>query len=341
MSKKKRKVAFIVSIVVVLLLVLSLGFFFVFQTAFPEDDFIIREDFSGYTTGNPDFIAIELMRQNLRGERTDLTIPIEQIPERYCVYSSCEGARQQAIDSLRSGSLSPAYIQFDNNYGVGTREGVKIGSNVGQINPADYWLRVPFSPTCGSGSNCGENMMLYDNKDYRGNDVRIKMLGNVYIVESNNMGQIRISTDGVIGLVELKSSTVNSDNVYVSVNGNDKGTINLQGRPLKLKFGSGTWIDFIAYNPLGCEIRDDEEIFYTPYKAGSKIHIDDLKPRPIHFCPQETHFLIRDMGTNNIVGDRGELMRKLVRGETIIVPESKIYYPHWVGKYVQGIRNRC
>jgi len=204
------------------------------------------------------------------------------------------------------------------------------------VNGLGGSLIVPYSNV-----NRGK-IQIWDRKDYRGNDIKIRASGGqVYLNEYRfNMG-----SDGSILLAV--SSTVNSDMVQVSINGADKGEINLNGKPLNIGLETGLWVDYIKYNPLGCEIRNDEVLVFDDFTSGSSFNlIDDdniqnLKYKPIHYCPTETQFLIRDLTTNNIVGDRGELLRKLVRGETITVPQNKLYRVSYITKFVEGQTPSC
>lgn len=173
--------------------------------------------------------------------------------------------------------------------------------------------------------------------DFRGKDIKILAGGGrLYI------GNIGINLDANKHLVEYKASTVNSNNGVILVDGNKYADVAIQSEDtLKVSISTGLAIDYIRYNILGCDIRNDEVIVFDDYTAGSTININNLKYTPIHFCQQETQFLIRDLVANSIVSDRGELLKQLVRGQNIVVPENKIYRVSYITKFVEGVTLRC
>lgn len=93
--------------------------------------------------------------------------------------------------------------------------------------------------------------------------------------------------------------------------------------------------------PYNCKIEDDEVLVFDSFAAGSPVNITSLAYEPVKFC-LDYPIKARSFEENGIKTDiRGEMLHKIVKGETFIVPENEEWKVYSITKYHAGMDDRC
>ena len=93
--------------------------------------------------------------------------------------------------------------------------------------------------------------------------------------------------------------------------------------------------------PYNCKINDDEILLFDSFSAGSTVNISSLSYEPVKFC-LDYPIKARSFDENGIKTDiRGEILQKIVRGESTVMPENEEWKVYYITKLTPDISLRC
>ncbi|MFC1591654.1 hypothetical protein ACFL43_03920, partial [Thermodesulfobacteriota bacterium] len=93
--------------------------------------------------------------------------------------------------------------------------------------------------------------------------------------------------------------------------------------------------------PYNCKIADDEVLVFDSFAAGSVVNISSLYYEPVKFC-LDYPIKARSFEENGIKTDiRGEILQRIVRGESVIVPVTEEWKFYYITKYTSGMDTPC
>lgn len=147
---------------------------------------------------------------------------------------------------------------------------------------------------------------------------------------------------------------ITSEELLVVVNGVEKTipeptsgilTFEVHGAELRdfgtqdIMFG----VDVIKYRYLfNCEVEADEQPVRDVFLEGSTFDISDLSFFPLKFCLDAYPAVVRSLEEEGVRADiRGEITRKLARGEKITVQSGTTISVHYIADYENGMTERC
>ena len=176
-----------------------------------------------------------------------------------------------------------------------------------------------------------EKFFTYSRKSssqYRPNtvDFLIEMIPSF---EDNNLYTIKLN--GVDKeVVDVSQAT--SDRLTMEFDGAEDGPIN----PAYISF------DYVKYKiPYNCKIEDDEVLVFDSFSEGSTVNISTLAYEPVKFC-LDYPIKARSFSENGIKTDiRGEILQKIVRGQSSTVPPAEEWKVYYITKNVPNIELRC
>jgi len=156
--------------------------------------------------------------------------------------------------------------------------------------------------------------------------------------------------------IEVIPSFEKKDIFAVKLAGEDHTVVNLSNPTgdgkVKLKFNinsyggmSGSLItgaQFLKYKlPYSCKINDDEILIFDSFAAGSSVNISTLSHEPVKFC-LDYPIKARSFEEEGIKTDiRGEILQKIVGGESTTVPEDEEWKVYYITKLTDDISLRC
>lgn len=93
--------------------------------------------------------------------------------------------------------------------------------------------------------------------------------------------------------------------------------------------------------PYNCKIEDDEVLVFDSFSAGSPVNISSLAYEPVKFC-LDYPIKARSFEEDGIKTDiRGEILHRMVKGQTFIVPENEEWKVFSITKYIPEMNTRC
>lgn len=155
-------------------------------------------------------------------------------------------------------------------------------------------------------------------------------------------------------LVELIPSFLHPGLYQVRVDGSDYKVINTSNPKgdgqfkvrieLKEMRCMSSWvnIDYVKFKyEYNCKIEDDEILVFDSFSSGSTINISTLTYNPEKFC-LDYPVKARSFEDNGIKTDiRGEVLQRIVRGESVEVPNNEEWKVFYITKYTPDIDLRC
>ena len=89
--------------------------------------------------------------------------------------------------------------------------------------------------------------------------------------------------------------------------------------------------------PYSCKIYDDEILLFDSFNAESTVNISTLSHEPVKFC-LDYPIKARSFDEDGIKTDiRGEILQKLVRGQSATVPENEEWKVYYISKLTPDI----
>lgn len=173
-------------------------------------------------------------------------------------------------------------------------------------------------------------------------------------IKTDNTGTKDCTVEGI-------TSFEDEDLYVIRVDGNDLKTVNTSNPSgdgkIKVLMSWGAWndrsymddwpvvkggMDYFKYKiPYNCKINDDEILIFDSFAAGSTVNISTLTHEPVKFC-LDYPIKARSFEENGIKTDiRGEILQKMVRGESTTVPENEEYKVFYITKLTSDIGLRC
>lgn len=161
-------------------------------------------------------------------------------------------------------------------------------------------------------------------------------------------------------LVEAIPSFDNLNHYQIIVDGKDYKTLDVSNPSgdgkIKIRLGTKSYadkaikvtgfspasVDFVKYKvPYNCKINDDEILIFDSFSAGSTVNISALSHEPVKFC-LDYPIKARSFDKNGIKTDiRGEILQKIVRGKSSVVPANEEWKVYYITKYEPGFSLRC
>ena len=101
-------------------------------------------------------------------------------------------------------------------------------------------------------------------------------------------------------------------------------------------------VDYFKYKiPYNCKIEDDEVLVFDSFSEGSTVNISNLAYEPVKFC-LDYPIKARSFSEEGIKTDiRGEILQKIVRGQSSTVPPAEEWKVYYITKNVPNIELRC
>ena len=101
-------------------------------------------------------------------------------------------------------------------------------------------------------------------------------------------------------------------------------------------------VEYLKYKiPYNCKIEDDEVLVFDSFSEGSTVNISNLAYEPVKFC-LDYPIKARSFSEEGIKTDiRGEILQKIVRGQSSTVPPAEEWKVYYITKNVPNIELRC
>lgn len=177
--------------------------------------------------------------------------------------------------------------------------------------------------------------------------------GDLEFFSFNRKASSPVSVNNIDILIEMIPS-FEDENIYtIRLNGVDYDVVNVSSassNKLSIDFigndqtyrGAYLKLDYVKYKiPYNCKIQDDEVLVFDSFSEGSTVNITNLAYEPVKFC-LDYPIKARSFSEDGIKTDiRGEILQKIVRGQSAIVPPAEEWKVYYITKNTPGIELRC